>query len=96
MYGVMRDSSSVCVSPALGYAATLMAPVYIPVLYVGRFLIFWVATMGDKAKAAASAKSAAEAGGIPAMAGGSPALDVPANRGVRGTAVRSDRIDDLL
>lgn len=37
--------------------------------------IFWVATMGDKAKAAAGAKTQAEPGGIPAMAGGSQALD---------------------
>jgi len=38
--------------------------------------IFWVATMGDKAKAAASGpKGQAVPGAIPAMAGGSPSLD---------------------
>lgn len=40
--------------------------------------------MGDKAKAAASAKSSTEPGGIPAMAGGSPVLDGPATDGNEG------------
>lgn len=46
--------------------------------------IFWVATMGDKAKAAASAKAAPESGHIPAMAGGAPALDGPASDVIEG------------
>ena len=39
--------------------------------------IFWAATMGDKAKAAASSKGSVEPGTIPAMAGRSSALDGP-------------------
>ena len=74
VYGVMRDSSQYAFSPALGYAAAFMAlNTFLFCMLVA--FIFWVATMGDKAKAAASAKGQAEPGGIPAMAGGSPALD---------------------
>ena len=40
--------------------------------------------MGDKAKAAASAKGAPEPGHIPAMAGGSQALDGPASDATEG------------
>ena len=74
VYGVMRDSSQYAFSPALGYAAAFMAlNTFLFCMLVA--FIFWVATMGDKAKAAAGAKGQAEPGGIPAMAGGSPALD---------------------
>jgi hypothetical protein len=75
VYGVMRDSSQYAFSPALGYAATLMAlNTFLFCMLVA--FIFWVATMGDKAKAAAAGvKGHAEPGGIPAMAGGAPALD---------------------
>ncbi len=75
VYGVMRDSSQYAFSPALGYAAALMAlNTFLFCLLVA--FIFWVATMGDKAKAAASGtKSQAEPGAIPAMAGGSHTLD---------------------
>ncbi|MCS6291207.1 MAG: cytochrome ubiquinol oxidase subunit I [Nitrospira sp.] len=74
VYGVMRDSSQYAFSPALGYAAALMAlNTFLFCMLVA--FIFWVATMGDKAKAAASSKGSVEPGAIPAMAGGSPALD---------------------
>lgn len=83
VYGVMRDSSQYAFSPALGYAAALMAlNTFLFCLLVA--FIFWVATMGDKAKAAASAKAAPESGHIPAMAGGSPALDGPASDVIEG------------
>lgn len=79
VYGVMRDSSQYAFSPALGYAAALMAlNTFLFCMLVA--FIFWVATMGDKAKAAASAKGSLEPGtpgAIPAMAGGSLALDGP-------------------
>ncbi len=76
VYGVMRDSSPYAFSPALGYAAALMAlNTFLFCMLVA--FIFWVATMGDKAKAAASSKGSVEPGTIPAMAGGSPALDGP-------------------
>lgn len=74
VYGVMRDSSQYAFSPALGYAAAFMAlNTFLFCMLVA--FIFWVATMGDKAKAAAGPKGQAEPGGIPALAGGSPALD---------------------
>ncbi len=83
VYGVMRDSSPYAFSPALGYAAALMAlNTFLFCMLVA--FIFWVATMGDKAKAAASAKGAAEPGHIPAMAGGSQALDGPASDATEG------------
>lgn len=77
VYGVMRDSSQYAFSPALGYAAAFMAlNTFLFCMLVA--FIFWVATMGDKAKAAASgAKGHAEPGAIPAMAGGSQAMDGP-------------------
>lgn len=77
VYGVMRDSSQYAFSPALGYAAALMAlNTFLFCMLVA--FIFWVATMGDKAKAAASGtKGQAEPGAIPAMAGGSSSLDGP-------------------
>ena len=78
VYGVMRDSSQYAFSPALGYAAALMAlNTFLFCMLVA--FIFWVATMGDKAKAAAGTKGQAEPGAIPAMAGGSPQLDVAAS-----------------
>ena len=74
----MRDSSQYAFSPALGYAAALMAlNTFLFCMLVA--FIFWVATMGDKAKAAAGTKGQAEPGAIPAMAGGSPQLDVAAS-----------------
>ena len=55
MYGVMRDSSPYAFSPALGYAATLMAlNTFLFCMLVA--FIFWVATMGDKAKAGCGCK----------------------------------------
>ena len=61
VYGVLRDTSQYAFSPALGYAAAIMS------LYTFFFcmlvaFIFWVATMGDKAKAA----GAGEEGGVSA------------------------------
>ncbi|MDP9132438.1 MAG: hypothetical protein M3M98_04800, partial [Nitrospirota bacterium] len=74
VYGVMRDSSQYAFSPALGYAATLMAlNTFLFCMLVA--FIFWVATMGDKAKAAAGMKGPVEPGRIPAMAGGAQSLD---------------------
>lgn len=74
VYGVMRDSSQYAFSPALGYAAAFMAlNTFLFCMLVA--FIFWVATMGDKAKAAAGSKGQVEPGGIPAMAGGAPRLD---------------------
>jgi cytochrome bd-type quinol oxidase subunit 1 len=50
VYGVMRDSSQYAFSPALGYAAAFMAlNTFLFCILVA--FIFWVATMGDKAKA---------------------------------------------
>lgn len=49
VYGVMRDSSQYAFSPALGYAAALMAANTFMFCMIVAF-IFWVATMGDKAK----------------------------------------------
>jgi hypothetical protein len=78
VYGVMRDSSQYAFSPALGYAAALMAlNTFLFCMLVA--FIFWVATMGDKAKAAASGpKGQTHPGAIPAMAGGSPTLGMSA------------------
>jgi hypothetical protein len=70
IYGVMRDSSPYAYSPALGYAAAFMSlNTFIFCMLVA--FIFWVATMGDKGKA----KDAGHGGALPAMAGGSQALD---------------------
>jgi len=71
---VMRDSSQYAFSPALGYAAALMALCTFLFCMLVAF-IFWVATMGDKAKAAAggqATKGAVPQGALPQMAGGSP------------------------
>jgi cytochrome bd-type quinol oxidase subunit 1 len=75
IYGVMRDSSQYAFSPALGYAAAFMSlNTFVFCLLVA--FIFWVATMGDKAKAGEpGAKKKLPAGAYPAMAGGSPELD---------------------
>ena len=80
----MRDSSQYAFSPALGYAAALMAlNTFLFCMLVA--FIFWVATMGDKAKAAASGmKGHAEPGAIPAMAGGSTSLDEAGRDGSAG------------
>jgi hypothetical protein len=64
----MRDSSQYAYSPALGYAAAFMSlNTFLFCMLVA--FIFWVATMGDKAKAGH--------GAMPAMAGGSHELDRP-------------------
>ncbi|HSA62344.1 MAG TPA: cytochrome ubiquinol oxidase subunit I [Nitrospiraceae bacterium] len=76
IYGVMRDSSQYAFSPALGYAAAFMALNTFCFCLLVAF-IFWVATMGDKAKAAHGGGTKGEMGhgAIPAMAGGSQTLD---------------------
>jgi hypothetical protein len=72
IYGVMRDSSPYAFSPALGSAAVLMALNTFFFCMLVAF-IFWVATMGDKAKAAHGGSGKGELPhGIPAMAGGAP------------------------
>src|SRR2546426_501126 len=70
IYGVMRDSSQYAYSPALGYAAAFMSlNTFVFCLLVA--FIFWVATMGDKAKAGEpGTKKKLPAGAYPAMAGG--------------------------
>jgi len=75
IYGVMRDSSQYAYSPALGYAAAFMSlNTFLFCMLVA--FIFWVATMGDKAKAKDTGEKGHGAqGSLPAMAGGSPALD---------------------
>jgi cytochrome bd-type quinol oxidase subunit 1 len=76
IYGVMRDSSPYAYSPALGYAAAFMAlNTFLFCILVA--FIFWVATLGDKAKAAQGPgdKGKYPAGAMPAMAGGSQRLD---------------------
>ncbi|MCG3768800.1 MAG: hypothetical protein JW394_0920 [Nitrospira sp.] len=50
VYGVLRDSSQYAFSPALGYAAAIMALNTFVFSMIIAF-IFWVATMSDKAKA---------------------------------------------
>jgi cytochrome d ubiquinol oxidase subunit I len=73
VYGVMRDSSQYAFSPALGYAAAFMAlNTFLFCMLVA--FIFWVATMGDKGKAAGygGGEKAKLPHGMPAMAGGSP------------------------
>ncbi|MEK7273250.1 MAG: hypothetical protein AAB047_05405, partial [Nitrospirota bacterium] len=76
VYGVMRDSSQYAFSPALGYAAVLMAANTFMFCLIVAF-IFWVATMGDKAKHThgGNEKSGEGHGALPAMAGGSQTLD---------------------
>ena len=72
IYGVMRDTSEYAFSPALGYAAAFMSlNTFVYCLLVA--FIFWVATLGDKAKAQqAQAPLADVPGAAPAMAGGAP------------------------
>jgi hypothetical protein len=71
VYGVMRDSSQYAFSPALGYAAAFMAlNTFLFCMLVA--FIFWVATMGDKGKAAQGASKGELPHGMPAMAGGAP------------------------
>jgi cytochrome bd-type quinol oxidase subunit 1 len=72
IYGVMRDTSEYAFSPALGYAAAFMSlNTFVYCLLVA--FIFWVATLGDKAKAQqATAPLGDVPGAAPAMAGGAP------------------------
>ena len=72
IYGVMRDTSEYAYSPALGYAAAFMSlNTFVFCLLVA--FIFWVATLGDKAKAQQAKAGLSDVpGGAPAMAGGSP------------------------
>jgi cytochrome bd-type quinol oxidase subunit 1 len=72
IYGVMRDTSEYAFSPALGYAAAFMSlNTFVYCLLVA--FIFWVATLGDKAKAPQPKGTLAGVpGGTPAMAGGAP------------------------
>ena len=76
IYGVMRDTSEYAYSPALGYAAAFMSlNTFLFCLLVA--FIFWVATMGDKAKKGPDQGLSSEdstkisRGVSPAMAGGS-------------------------
>jgi cytochrome bd-type quinol oxidase subunit 1 len=73
IYGVMRDSSQYAYSPALGYAAAFMALNTFFFCMLVAF-IFWVATMGDKAKSGHGSTKGELPHGVPAMAGGSPGL----------------------
>ena len=80
VYGVLRDTSQYAFSPALGYASGIMALCTFLFCMIVAF-IFWVATMGDKAKAPSVSASKAELPhGLPAMAGASNALDKPNTR----------------
>jgi cytochrome d ubiquinol oxidase subunit I len=80
VYGVVRDTSQYAFSPALGYASGIMALCTFFFCMIVAF-IFWVATMGDKAKAATTVPSKGELPhGMPAMAGASSALDKPEER----------------
>jgi hypothetical protein len=75
IYGVMRDTSPYAYSPALGSAAVFMALNTFAFCMLVAF-IFWVATMGDKAKAAHGGAAKGELPhGIPALAGGAPARE---------------------
>ena len=76
VYGVLRDTSQYAFSPALGYASGIMALCTFLFCMIVAF-IFWVATMGDKAKAPAVSSKAGLPHGLPAMAGASNALDEP-------------------
>ena len=70
IYGVMRDTSDYAFSPALGYAAAFMSlNTFVYCLLVA--FIFWVATLGDKAKSQQT-KVVDVPGGAPLMAGGAP------------------------
>ncbi len=80
IYGVMRDTSDYAYSPALGYAAAFMSlNTFVYCLLVA--FIFWVATLGDKAKAQQA--KAALATGAPAMAGGAPSASEEIEAGIR-------------
>jgi len=79
VYGVLRDTSQYAYSPALGYASGIMALCTFLFCMIVAF-IFWVATMGDKAKGPAVSSKAALPQGLPAMAGASNALDEPNGR----------------
>ena len=76
VYGVLRDTSQYAFSPALGYASGIMSLCTFFFCMIVAF-IFWVATMGDKAKVATEQKKAELPHGMPAMAGASSALDKP-------------------
>ena len=71
VYGVLRDSSPYAYSPALGSASLIMAFCTFFFCILVAF-IFWVATMGDKAKTAQGGGKSELPEGIPAIAGGSP------------------------
>jgi hypothetical protein len=79
VYGVLRDTSPYAFSPALGYAAALMALCTFFFCMIVAF-IFWVATMGDKGKASSESSKAELPHGMPALAGASSALDEPKAR----------------
>ncbi len=79
VYGVVRDTSQYAFSPALGYASGIMALCTFFFCMIVAF-IFWVATMGDKAKGATEPKKTELPHGMPAMAGASSALDKPEER----------------
>jgi hypothetical protein len=80
VYGVVRDTSQYAFSPALGYASGIMALCTFFFCMIVAF-IFWVATMGDKAKGDTASPSKGELPhGMPAMAGASSALDKPGER----------------
>ena len=64
----MRDTSEYAFSPALGYAAAFMSlNTFVYCMLIA--FIFWVATLGDKAKSQAANITL---GAAPAMAGGAP------------------------
>ena len=71
VYGVLRDSSPYAYSPALGSASLIMAFCTFFFCILVAF-IFWVATMGDKAKAGQGTGKTELPPGIPAIAGGAP------------------------
>ena len=79
IYGVMRDTSEYAFSPALGYAAAFMSlNTFVYCLLVA--FIFWVATLGDKAKSQQA--KAGMASGAPAMAGGAPSASEEIESGI--------------
>ena len=82
IYGVMRDTSEYAFSPALGYAAAFMSlNTFVYCLLVA--FIFWVATLGDKAKAQQAKAAISDVpGGAPAMAGGAPNSDEKFESGI--------------
>ena len=78
IYGVMRDTSEYAYSPALGYAAAFMSLNTFVFCLLAAF-IFWVATLGDKAKNQPPKGDAVKVppmgSSAPAMAGGSPRMN---------------------